>query len=624
MTDSPDAPGVYMVAGNRGVGKTSLINEVIKATSLRQNSWFTENLKYLILFLAAIAGALFCLFGRKPESAIKLTLTWVILPIFGGFFIYLAVVFSRMCVRFFSDRWRENRKTGSDGCITFFKIIYYNMILKPIKHYKENYNRLYLRINFGHKLKDEKDILRLVARTLSTEYAKYRRSFRRMLLWRAMALCFLILLTCLFDVIVKNSISKTWDTLNTVFSTASTNVKTTVDTKVGEIVETKIGTRVGTPIGFFLLKVKQYVKPLVASYHIVLTFLLMYLFSVLLFRSTRITHFFVTHRVIARRLKKLNDDITHSTERENSIRVGESAGAKIGTRTKKSRNVADAREIEKELQNILDDMRKIPAFMCRPNVVIVFDELDKVEPGDASLEKEVPQTKASMFSIGATRERQTEILRILSNMKYFLSTVRAKFIFIAGHEMYDIHLADVSERNNYIGSIFNAVIHVPSFLTDHPIGKKSMREESSIASLPEEFVCRRLFPRNYTVKKYNLKSYRKYLEKKIFCDEDQTDDMRQEKIQKIITVLQQLIIYLAHVSKGAPKKMMQLFESFVIIRVKNDKDKRGNTLVVQQHDCKSEYFLGISKKGAIMESICIASRYGCVLGYKMCLQSKIL
>jgi hypothetical protein len=605
MTDSPDAPGVYMVAGNRGVGKTSLINEVIKATSLRQNSMFSENLKYLVLLLAAVAGTFVCL-HEQGESAdtFGVSVIGVIWIIFGGFFIYLAVVFSSMCVRFFGDRWRENRKTGSDGCVTFFKIIFYDMILKPIKHYRDNYSRLYLRINFGHKLKDEKDILRLVARILSTEYAKYRRSFWRMLPWRAMGLCFLIFLTCLFCSVVnigKSKLDK--DYLKDISSAVETTVETRVEAKAGTKVETKIETKignssnVGTNTSNLLLELGQFVKNVIHStyYQYWLPFLLMYLFSVLLFRSTWITHFFVTHRVISRRLKRLNDDITHSTERENSIRVGESAGAKIGTRNKKSRNVADAREIEKELQDILADMGRIPGFMCRPNVVIVFDELDKVEPGDASLEKEAPQTKASMFSIGATRERQTEILRILSNMKYFLSTVRAKFIFIAGREMFDIHLADVSERNNYIGSIFNMVIQVPSFLTDHPTGKKSIREESSIASLPEEFVCRRLFPRNYKVKMYNLKSYREYLEKKIFCkdmpDTAPEEKSRQEKVEKIIAVLQQFIIYLAHVSKGAPKKMVQLFESFVEIRVEKDKNKRGNTLVVQKINRKSKYFL---------------------------------
>jgi hypothetical protein len=322
----------------------------------------------------------------------------------------------------------------------------------------------------------------------------------------------------------------------------------------------------------------------------------MYLFTVFAFRCKWITHFFVTHQIIAQRLKAINNNITYSTEREHSARIGsESTGSGIGTRIKKSRNAADANEIEKELQDILTDMQRIPIVMCRPNIVIVFDELDKVEPGDADVEKEAPQTKASLFSITATRERQTEILRILSNMKYFLSTVQAKFIFIAGREMYDIHLADVSERDNHIGSIFNAVIHVPSFLTDHPKGE-SLREESSIVSMPEEFVCRRLIPRDYPVSLHNLKSYQKYLNEKIFEINDIQDTEQQKeidrKINKIIAVLQQFIIYLAHVSKGAPKKMLQLFESFVDVG-EIDRNKEEKYLVVQRYH-SSRHFLSFS------------------------------
>jgi hypothetical protein len=291
-----------------------------------------------------------------------------------------------------------------------------------------------------------------------------------------------------------------------------------------------------------------------------------------------------------RHLKKLNSDITHDTERENTIGINTGKGGPLA-RTKKSRNAADAREIEKELQDILDDMQRIPLVMCRPKVVIVFDELDKVEPGDAGAEKDIPQTKASLFSINATRERQTEILKILSNMKYFLSSAKAKFIFIAGREMFDIHLADVSERNNYIGSIFNVVILVPSFLTDHHTGKKTIPHESSIASLPEEFVCRRIIPHDYPVESYDLKNYRLYLENVVY--KSLKDEVQKEEIvQKIIAVLQQFTIYLAHVSKGAPKKMIQLFESFVDIHVESGENKK-NTLFVQRYH-NSPHFLSFN------------------------------
>jgi exonuclease VII small subunit len=667
VKDATDKTGVYLVTGNRGVGKTSLVNQVIKETSLQPNSNFFKNLKYLFTLLFFVAGTQFCL-EKFPQFAKEIWVIWPILLalsfiaicccndyrhkilkqtdenqegiIWNGivsalkelsylinpyrkmqyllkiisvvsftqivsrkipcitptkaFFIYLAIVFLCMYIRFLLCKYCEYTKKELTKKHIIFKIFCdsCDSILNPITNYIKNHSRLYLRINFGHKLKDEKDILRLIARTLSTEYHKYRYSFWRMLPWRAMAFIFLFLFAYMFSNIISG---KKLEHLDVVFSKVETNIGVkvdnlllTLDTLVSEISKKAVK----VPQEFWNGK-EENVHPVDfnINYLFWLSFFSMYLFCVLLFRCTWITHFFVTHGIITRRLKNLNSDITHSTERENSTGIiginNERICPGIVTRTKKSRNVADAREIEKELQDILDDMQQIPRFMCCPNIVIVFDELDKVEPGDASLEKENPQTKASMFSIGATRERQTEILRILSNMKYFLSTAKAKFIFIAGREMYDIYLADVSERSNYIGSIFNAVIYVPSFLIDHP---------TSITSLTEEFVCRKLLPPpcEYQVKSYDLENYREYLENVIYNlkDKEQKKEI-ERKIQKVIAVLQQFIIYLAHLSKGAPKKMMQLFESYIKIPNERDEKRTSDFLVVQRYD-NSKLFLSFS------------------------------
>ena len=403
-----------------------------------------------------------------------------------------------------------------------------SLVNKLINETKSN-NRLDLRINFGHNLKDEKDILRLIARTLSTEYNKYCSSFRRMWLWRIISFVFLSVLACWFSLTIGKPLLEEYH--------ISINIKG-IDNLIPN---------------FFWQS-------------LLFSFSFMYLFFVLL-----ISKFFVTHGLIMQQLKKLNSDITHSTERENSLNIkSESIGTDVGMKTKKSRNIADAREIEKELQDILENAQRIPNFMCRPKFVIVFDELDKIEQGE---------TKASLFSVNATREKQSEILKILSNLKYFLSTANAKFIFIAGREMYDIYLADVSERSNYIGSIFNAVIYVPSFLTDY-----TDNVNSDMTSLTEEFVCRKLIPRKSSFKDYNLKNYREYLERNIFNG----DHLKDQKIQKVIAVLQQLIIYLAHVSKGAPKKMIQLFESFIEIAEGGGRD---NFLTVAQSNTKSNKYL---------------------------------
>ena len=963
-----DETGVYLVTGNRGVGKTSLVSQVITETSLQPNSNFSKNLKYLFVLLFSVVLTQFCLqeftdntsfwkvcicacaivcalgsffilgwfsyYRRKIHkqnisfleilkeismSAAKELLTSInsynpynqynqyqlaqyilkiilvvsltqflsviscVTPtiVFIGYSGLVIVCMFILFVIYKKRQYCHKYKKGELSKCNIIKEILLNpvrkYIINPIRKYIKNHRRLYLRINFGHKLKDEKDILRLIARTLNTEYHEYLRSFKQMLPWWIIALCFLLLFAYLFSTIVEKqefykSIkeSKLYRTSSQIYlnDLVHLEVKDSTYLKVKDSVYIKkdsvyvkrdfahtkkdsihikedsllyikkdsiylkakdffgiekdkkrlenafvndscykkdkehleciftndndynkrlmcvfindncpfnkaetfllaldqlvfeISKRVKKIPQFLLYKDKidfdkEFVPPI--NYLFWLSFFLMYILCILLFRCNWITHFFVTNRIIKRQLKKLNSDITYSTELENSIHLkSESIGTKIGTKSKKSRGVADAREIEKELQDILKNVQRIPFFMCRPNVVIVFDELDKVEPSESSSENENQKTKASLFSIDATRERQTEILKILSNMKYFLSTINAKFIFIAGREMYDIYLADVSERNNYIGSIFNAVIYVPSFLTDTSDGNPD------ITSLIEEFVCRRLIPHDYWVEyqiKYqieycNLKIYRIYLEEKTYnytkikeieqniqqiisnqneetkkkiatpievkqiqniIDEQnkeikkkivalQTKEIEQkiqkiideqskkinkkieteqiqniidklkkeveqepigklnketkqkiqkisvlqqfiiierkiqriiskesekinkkidaiknieteqiqsiidelnkkieqriiyelkketeQKIHKIIAVLQQFIIYLAHLSKGAPKKMIQLFESFIEVR-KIDKNEDDRFLVVQHYD-KSRFFL---------------------------------
>jgi len=738
IEDSPNEPGVYLVAGNRGVGKTSLVSEVIKKTSLQANSDFFKNLRCLLLILLAVAGFQFglkiiditeynhlggvisilifalsfiglcfssCYRYRSSKQviasaikelsylvnphnqnkkiqilkiilAVSFTLIYTffsICPSMQALAFYLLVIFAFMVWRFareklceyylkykkkklseksindIENKWHirginilillsslmllflplSNKKDSfifllctipfilvfilvyvwcckylkKDVRIKCIKAIFLDSISNPIKSYIKNYNRLYLRINFGHKLKDEKDILRLIARTLSTEYHKYRHSFWRMLPWRVIALIFLCFFAYSFSNVVSdmNVYKRTREWIKSQDNDSKNAKRLFIDMNelISKVTKKMINFSQFLLIGEcdedkYICNIVKWTERFLISEEkpFWLSFIFLYICFVILFRRSFLTYFFVTHRIIMRRMKKLNNDITHSTERESSANIPNISlfNTIIGTRTKKSRNIADAREIEKELQDILSEMQRIPVLMCRPNIIIVFDELDKVESVDVNLDKETPQTKASMFSINATREKQTEILRILANMKYFLSSVSAKFIFIAGREMYDIHLADVSERNNYIGSIFNAVIYVPSFLTDHPTGKKLLPQESGITSLPEEFVCRRLIPHDYPVESYDLRNYRVYLEEEIYKDK-QKDNFREEKINKIIAVLQQFIIYLAHLSKGAPKKMMQLFESFVEIHIESRENE--NTLFVRRYQ-NSKHFLSFN------------------------------
>jgi len=285
IEDSPDEPGVYLIAGNRGVGKTSLVSWVINETSLKTKSNLFENLRYLILLLFFVAGTQFCLqvFNIIPDkhpkilavvSSLIFALSFILLCCFNSyrrkmpkhniglkildsiasafkelgylinpydpygkaqyllkiilvvsftqlvsviskiisptiaFFGYLAVVFvCNMFFRFVKSKLRKNKQKNKKYKLskndTSILLKLKSIFLVPFWNYLKNHNRMYLRINFGHKLNDEKDILRLIARTLGAEYNRFSRSFRRMLPRRVLVFGILILFACLFTPVVE-------------------------------------------------------------------------------------------------------------------------------------------------------------------------------------------------------------------------------------------------------------------------------------------------------------------------------------------------------------------------------------------------------------------------------------
>ena len=527
-------------------------------------------------------------------------------------------------------------------------------VKQKIDNYIRNNGRIYLKINFGNDVLKEREVLRLITRTLTTEYNKFCRSWKHNFYWRILALAIVLSATHLFykNICSQTPLEKTY----TISQEERITAEKTIEIHTKDITYSeknmqkklpknknlqhyepylsKVDTAINktcyfirnAPLYFWthyketdkiriektkFEEIKNYGQNncLYVNYSWWLIFFVFYLLGNLLLRL----RLFTTHYTIQKQLELLNESITYNIEKESEARYGyiQNYSPHLSLKKKKSRIIADSREIEKELQDILNTMQQIPAFMARPEFVIVFDELDKVSPETPAKDAltQEGKHKEAWFAQNSTRERQAVILKLLSNMKYFLSTANAKFIFIAGREMYDMYLADIADRNNYFGSIFNDVIFVPSFLTD-----KSNTKEYDITTLVEEFVCRHLIPEHYPNTEWNLKNYRQYLEDIIYCnakdkksiikyfkDKKKYEVQRkiillkwqqerevQQKIQKIIAILQHFIIYLSHTSKGAPKKMIQVFESFIDNYIRHEMDEKE--LVVKQFR-HSNFFL---------------------------------
>ncbi|MBD5390264.1 hypothetical protein HDR64_04065, partial [bacterium] len=198
--------------------------------------------------------------------------------------------------------------------------------------------------------------------------------------------------------------------------------------------------------------------------------------------------------------------------------------------------VISIREIEYDLTEILESIED------RWRIVVVFDELDKVEPQEAY------KMQGGGQVIAAHEARRQQVLDMIANMKYFLSTARAYFVFIAGPELYDAAMADISDRNFAIGNLFNGVLRIDSFYT-----RKGLSEA---IALTEEFVCRQIMrpPKcsgNISEDFYRLKNYPKTYRGGARSQEEE------------IVFLYHFICYLAFISHGSPKKIAVFFEKYV-------------------------------------------------------------
>ncbi|MEM7303429.1 MAG: hypothetical protein AAF468_20305 [Pseudomonadota bacterium] len=113
----------------------------------------------------------------------------------------------------------------------------------------------------------------------------------------------------------------------------------------------------------------------------------------------------------------------------------------------------------------------------KPEIVFVFDELDKLT-GKADAESaRTEQVESAQEENTQERKRSQQLHQLLSDMKRILSSESARFIFVGSRLYHDEWLADQANRSPILSSIFNGEVYLPSLLTDreHPYGKLSDR-----------------------------------------------------------------------------------------------------------------------------------------------------
>jgi hypothetical protein len=296
--------------------------------------------------------------------------------------------------------------------------------------------------------------------------------------------------------------------------------------------------------------------------------------------------------------------------------------------------IANAKEIEYELIQILKDIDDIiineKENKYHPEFVFIFDELDKVvinyNSSISDKQAEDPLAfdieRGSIFTTDSVRKRQETITRLLANLKHFFNVARAKFIFIAGREMFDASLADISDRNSFLSSIFHDVIYVDSFLKD-----KSYSQSAGITDMTEHYVCQLLIPNfkengnagsdisAFFDKPSSLHLYYKYLKILYFFPKNievnkennlstkEIEDILSERlgheeekaIRKIIYTIQNFIIYLTYRSNGTPKKITNLFEEFIVSYSREElKQEKSRLIINHENGVNDKLFLKLS------------------------------
>lgn len=254
--------------------------------------------------------------------------------------------------------------------------------------------------------------------------------------------------------------------------------------------------------------------------------------------------------------------------------------------------IANVRDIESQLIEILDRIQRFP---IHPKFYFVFDELDKIETPLKQADDTMKEFSNEKYlsSGGTSRKRKNMVMHLLANMKYLTNTAKAKFIFIAGREMYDGYLADLTDRESAISSLFNGVIYVESFCKNEKSEKDVMYNAETFISrllIPREFIEQKVVDhfiacklegREYTNPDINLKMYYEYLTL-IYTQNIMRQDIKQaerhalmqdarECIDKALGLMYHFTVYLYHISNGSPKKMRMAFEE-LIRPIKNKKD----------------------------------------------------
>lgn len=253
----------------------------------------------------------------------------------------------------------------------------------------------------------------------------------------------------------------------------------------------------------------------------------------------------------------------------------------IGFRKELKYPIADVPEMQEMMVRLLDLINSNPYTKFR--FIFVIDELDKISPKDdeKQMMPEYDILLEGKENETTTKSRQNALSNLMANMKYFISSSKAKFVFIAGYDMYEATLADISNREFNIHSIFNGHINVNSFF-------RHTEKYSGVDSMIEEYLCHLLIDKEECSKWKSFKDYVRYVESYWTDVIDETRKEYQRILERRIVFLRSFLTYLIYMSNGSPKKLAMYIEKYVRTRSKIE-EKTKSPSGSKSND---EYLLG--------------------------------
>lgn len=591
---SDSKSGSYLITGYRGMGKSLLVRRVIEIIT-REPRAYKE-----ILFLLAVVCIFLSSFAVANKEILSKRIDWVIPLCIILTILAIVIVLGIHISKIINHYWFEQERRKLRNYHLFDKEFVSKFFVKRKDRRERRFEIMSITINLGQEVLHERDVLSIMAQNIYEKYHKfvYNRQNRPFL--SLLMIGGGIVFSCVMASLVYIPFCG----------------------RLGHYLLGSIDICGNSFLGDLTIGLLTWIQALKNGSDTQLMFyLLLYLGSLwltirLLKAIRKLIPYYSTPFKALDRLKLLCDRINSTLHEETGAHPRYNSSfftiSVLGEGKNKTTPMANVREIEQELLSIINN---INGEDCpkpyRAQFVIVFDELDKItkaknketvnkEEKDKESTPDFDTSVDGFTDAMAYEERKQNVLRLLANMKLFISTVSAKCVFISGHELFDASMADLSDREFAINSIFNGVLNVSSFLSPE-------KGETDVSSMTELYVATMLIPEDYMVERMcenagnhfllkeeqpSLRWYYEYLmDIHVRNSKDLNEnelEARKDEIMYAVEFLRYFTVFLSHISNGSPKKIATYFEKYI----------KTNYDAIKQFEWHDEIEVGVpSEKG---------------------------